>query len=222
MLGKSGISTEGGRGYHIFFRIAQEQVICFGSREGKQHTFALFEEWVPPHPGSRGRDQALQELATRYFISHGPATVQDFAWWSGLAMADARAGLEAASPRLEKAAVGKSVYWFPGHTAGVGPGAWLLPGFDEYLLGYKDRDAVLDPQHAEKIIPGGNGVFLPTVVLDGRVAGTWKRTIRKRGALVTVTPFRPLKKPAKASVQEAVEHYGGFLEMPVEVEFAGA
>jgi hypothetical protein len=220
VLKREKISTDDGRGYHILTHLAQEGLICFGAREGKQLTFALLDEWAPPVKGSdRDRNAALAELAGRYFASHGPATVQDFAWWSGLKMSDARAGLDAVSSSLVKETIDGVAYWMPGDSVGLteNRAAYLLPGFDEYLLGYTDRTAVLAAIHAEKIVPGGNGMFLPTLVLDGQVAGTWKRTVKRRTVAVTVMPFRPLKKAGKAALQEAADRYGEYLTLPAEV-----
>ena len=217
-LEQNGVKTGPHRGYHILWRLAQEGVICFAAREGKQLTFALLDEWVPTAKTLK-HDEALVELARRYFTSHGPATLADFAWWSGLKVADARAGLEGAAPQLSKLTGDSGDYWMAKEApvAQDVPSAHLLPGFDEYLLGYTDRSAVLEPRHAAKIVPGGNGVFLPTIVLNGRVVGTWKRTVTKKKIAVQISPFANLKKADKLAVAQAAEHYGRFAGLPVEL-----
>ena len=220
LLEKHGISTTGMRGYHIFWRLAQEGTICFGARTGKQHTFALLQEWAPAAKGM-DRAVALAELATRYFTSHGPATLRDFIWWSGLKAADARAGLESAAARLEQFAVGKTVYWMAKGLASVSDGgrrAYLLPGFDEFILGYNDRSAVLEPKHLRKVT-GNNGVFANTLVLDGRVVGIWKREVKKDKIIMTASPFAALKKVEREAFGPAAEQYGQFWGGTVEMKW---
>jgi hypothetical protein len=166
------------------------------------------------------REEALAELAKRYFKSRGPATLQDFATWSGLLIADARAGLEAAKAELVTEIIEGESYWSPPrpHLESLpSPMAYAPPGFDEYLLGYKDRTAVLAPQHAQKVCPGGNGVFHPTMVLDGQVVGTWKRSFKKGKIFITPMPFGTLSNPEKDAFVLAIQHYGAFLQMPIEV-----
>ncbi len=213
------ISTIKQRGYHILWRLAQEGLLIFAARSGKSHTFALLEEWVPPAK-KLDREAALLELTRRYFTSHGPAMLSDFAGWSGLKITDARAGLEAASSHLHKEKVGDADFWMSAETvmpADEAKATYLLPGFDEYLLGYKDRRAVLETQHAEKIVPGGNGMFLSTIVMNGRVVGTWKRVLKKKSVAITATGFKPFNNAEKQSIIEAAERYGQFLGLPVEV-----
>lgn len=157
MLEEAGIATKSQRGYHILWRCAQDRLICPGARSGKQQTFVLLDEWVPA-TRSPAREEALGELASRYFTSHGPATLQDFVWWSGLTAADARQALELAAPGLAQEVVGRQTYWLsPSAPAPGAPlaSACLLPAFDQYLVGYKDRSAVLDPSHAKRVNAGG-------------------------------------------------------------------
>lgn len=212
-LEKAGISTDGGRGYHILFRLAQEGLICFGPRSGKAHTFVLLDEWIPQ---SRGwdREESLAELARRYFSSHGPATLQDFVWWSGLAVTDAKSGIALASAQLACTSIAGVNYWGPiekNSEASASSPVHLLPAFDEYLLGYKDRSAVLDAAHSGKVNPGNNGVFMQTVIIQGRVCATWKRVLRKNSVAMTVHPFAPLRKSDRTALQSAAEHHARFL-----------
>ena len=220
LLEKDGISTAGMRGYHIFWRLAQEGTICFGARAGKQHTFVLLHEWAP-EAKSMDREVALAELATRYFRSHGPATLRDFIWWSGLKAADARAGLESAAARLEQFAVGKTIYWMARELASVPDGgrrAYLLPGFDEFILGYNDRSAAVEAKHFRKVT-GNNGVFANTLVLDGRVVGTWKREVKKDKIIVRASPFATVKKIEREEFGPAAEQYGEFWGGTVEMKW---
>jgi hypothetical protein len=220
-LDDAGIPTGSQRGYHILCRTAQEGLICFAAPQRKQPTFALLDEWIPPsrRVSYPDRNEALAELARRYFTSHGPATLPDFAWWSGLRAGDAKAGLEGAKAFLEQAAVEGKTYWMPPGLQDLlsdlrsrPPTLFLLPGFDEYLLGYKDRSAALDPRHARTIVPGNNGVFMPTMVSNGAVVGTWKRTATRSRATVTAYPFAPLRDDQEQAFAAATQRYRQFLE----------
>jgi hypothetical protein len=217
VLEEAGIGTENQRGYHILWYVAQSGLICLGPMQGKQQTFVLLDEWVP-NPRRLSREESLAELAGRYFASHGPATVHDFAWWSGLTVTEARAGLEAATPGLVSETIDGKEYWTatdaPRRTAHDEPGVELLPGFDEYLLGYKDRNAVLSAEHAPRIVPGRNGVFRPIIVVDGRVVGTWKRSLKKDSVHVTLRPFTSLGDLEERAI-EAAERYSVFVGLPL-------
>jgi hypothetical protein len=212
MLRDAGIDPAGQRGYHLLARAALAGLLCLGPLEGKQQTFALLEEWVPV-PRRLARDQALATLTQRYVASHGPATHHDFAHWSGLTVAEARRGFEAADG-LSAQTVDGTTYWTAGDADGSTPPAlaqaYLLPGFDEFLLGYRDRAAVLNPAHAHMVVPGKNGIFLPTVVQGGQVIGTWRGRRKKDRGTVTVATFtdHPL---AEESWAQAAQRYQVFL-----------
>jgi hypothetical protein len=216
LLEAAKITTAGGRGLHILGRLAQEGTICFGAREGKQPTFALLDECAP---GAKtlARDEALAELARRYFTGHGPATLQDYVWWSGLRVAEARAGLEMAKPHLAEEIIEGRSYWLcPTAPAAKDSAraAYLLPPFDEYTVAYKDRGAVLDPLYA-KHVNSGNGVFKPTIVVGGQVVGIWKRTLKKDVVLITPIPFAKLNKAEGRAFAAAATRYAEFLEAQV-------
>jgi hypothetical protein len=202
------ISTKGGRGLHIVSRLAQDGFLCFGAREGRQQTFALLDEWSPPVGRTLERDEALAELAGRYFASHGPATLQDFAWWSGLKAADARAALEMVKSKFAREEIDGQVYWLAASAAAVKasrPRVHLLPAYDEYTVAYKDRGPVLDSAHA------GQGVLSPVIVADGRVVGTWKRAFEKDGVRLTPGPFRKFDATETRAFDEAAGRYRKFL-----------
>jgi len=209
------ISTGKGRGLQILSHLALNQVLCFGTREGKQHTFTLVEEWVPTAK-SLERDAALTEIARRYFTSHGPATLQDFIWWSGLTAAEAREGLELAKPHLVQEVIGGLTYWLVSSTPVVkqaSPTSYLLPAYDEYTVAYKDRSAVLDPLHARQASTG-NGIFNPIIVVDGQVVGTWKRTLKKDALAITLSPFAKFSKVETRALAAAASRYRKFLGVP--------
>lgn len=222
-LERAGIKTSGGPGYHLLFRLSLEGLICFGPREGNEPTFVLLDEWAPD-PVRLDRETALAELARRYFGGHGPATLRDFAWWSGLTMADARAALAGVENELEKRRVDGAEHWFSPAAMAAATAkidrAHLLPAFDEYLLGYRDRASVLAPAHAPKVVPGSNGVFLPVFLHRGGVAGVWKSAAAKKRATVTLQPFASLPQTALKSLRSAATEYGAYLELPAVLEGA--
>jgi hypothetical protein len=217
VLEQGKISTEGQRGYHILWQLGLQGIICFGLHVGKQPTFTLFEDWAA-QSGRPGRGAALAELALRYFNSRGPATVQDFANWAKLPLTEARSGLEANAAELQRLNQNGETYWMSKTLSEVADAtaAFLLPAFDEYLLGYKDRSAVLAAEHANKVVPGGNGMFLPMMVLNGRIVGTWKRTLKKKSVQIEYHPFGKLKKSDQTLFDVAAQRYGAFLGLMVE------
>ncbi len=215
-LAEHAISTDGPRGNLILYRAALSGEICLGAMRGRQTTYTLLDEWVPDGR-DLDHDEALAELAIRYFRSHGPATLQDFIWWSSLRAADARAGLEMIQSQLSQHIINGTTYWMPRGTAIATistPMAYLLPGFDEYLLGYKDRDIMLHPARTAQVI-SSNGIFSPTIVMDGQIVGTWKRTMNRAGAAIVPTMFRSLTGAEQKALWLATQQYGYFLDMPV-------
>lgn len=208
------ISTGGQRGLHILSQLAQEGFICFGARDGKQQTFALLDEWVPAAKKME-RDEALAELARRYFTSHGPATLQDFVWWSGLTVGEAKAGLEMAKSHLVQEPIEGKTYWLASsiYRAKWSPTtAYLLPFYDEYTVAYKDRSAALDPLYAKE---AGNGIFSPPIVINGQIAGTWNRALKKDKVVITPNLFVSLSKAETRALATAATRYGEFLNAPV-------
>ena len=209
-----GIDASGQRGYHLLRHFAQTGLICLASAEGKQQTFALMDEWIKVS-NRPTKDEALAKLAERYFTSHGPATLRDFVGWTGLLVADARKGLEAVKAQLNSEVIDGTEFWFaPNNPAKLSSGIHLLPGFDEYFLGYKDRRHIIHSDHAVKVVPGGNGVFKPLIVQDGQVIGTWKRTIKKAGVEVDYDFFDG-PAPATELVLKAQE-YAAFLGLTLK------
>ncbi|GAA0722307.1 winged helix DNA-binding domain-containing protein [Dokdonella soli] len=211
VLESARISAEGQRGLHILWWLAQQGVICHGTREGKQPTFVLLDEWLPAAKRF-SREEALAELALRYFTSRGPATPQDFTWWSGLAAADARIALEIVQPQLLRETRGGSTYWRstsalpnPALKSSV---VHLLPAYDEYAIAYKDRGHVLSPAHSAK---AGNGIFNPVIVVDGHIAGTWKRTLGRASVAVAPSPFVAFDKASGKALEGAAHRYAAFV-----------
>ncbi len=191
-----GVPVTGQRGYHLLWFAAQTGSICLGPTVDGEQTFVLLAEWVPA-PRRLDRSDALAELARRFFAGHGPATVQDLARWSGQTVRDARAGLATARPQLESLTFEGVEHFLDPAVPDLlsacrdeARGTFLLPGFDEFVLGYGDRGAVLDPEFTTRIVPGKNGMFLPTVIVDGRIVGTWRRQGTGRRRVAVGTAFR--------------------------------
>jgi hypothetical protein len=204
---------------YIMGRAELDGVVCSGARRGKQFTYALLHERVPD-ARTRSRNEALAELSTRYFTSRGPATLQDFVWWSGLTVKDARAGLEMAKSNLVAEVYGEQTYWMPPAVSSMknsGGRAYLLPNFDEYIVAYADRRTICDAAHAETVDARGNVLFNHTIVLDGKVAGTWKRSLTKRVVTIEVKPFVPMKTAQSRKIATAADRYGAFLGLEVQV-----
>lgn len=231
VLAKGGIDPDGQRGYHIIGHLAQKGVICFGTHEGRQQKFVLFDEWVTDSK-RLGRNEALAELARRYFTSHGPATLQDFVWWTGLTAADAKAGLETAMAKshfMQEVIDGK-LYYFPASTPSSItaisdkdrlPIACLLPNYDEYMIGYKDRSAIF-PVLPKSQGPQGNIASNHTIIIDGIAVGGWRRESKRKeskdnGIVIKTRLFRPLDEAEKEALAIAADRYGEFLEMPVSL-----
>lgn len=218
VLEAAGLSTGGQRGLYILWRLAQEGLICYGPRRGKQQTFALLEEWAPGAKTLPG-DEALAELARRYFTSHGPATLADFVWWSGLAAPDARAAVEMAGALVAREFIDGKTYWMspdshpPSKETTPAP-AYLLPAFDEYLVGYRDRGAVLDSADARRLNAGG-GLLNPAIVVGGRVTGVWKRTFTRGGVVFSPRFFVEPNASIRTATAQAAERYARFIDKPL-------
>lgn len=208
-----GVSIAGQRGYHLLWYLAQTGTLVLGPTDGRQQTFVRLEAWVP-RPRRLERDEALGELALRFFRSHGPATVEDLVRWSGLTVRDIRRGVAVAGSTLTSIEAAERSYLIAAEAADVADqpdGVRLLPGFDEYVLGYRDRTAVLAPEFSDAIVPGGNGMFRATIVEDGEVVGTWSRTIGARRVVVEGVPFAGLSERGRAELEDAAAGYGRFV-----------
>jgi DNA glycosylase AlkZ-like len=204
---------------YIIMRAELDGIICSGARRGKQFTYALLDERAP-QARMLDRDEALAELARRYFTSHGPATLQDFVWWSGLTVADARTGLDMDTPHLMHEVIDGQTYWHSSSTSyakAPSQTVYLLPNFDEYIVGYTDRSAVFDASHTQNLDARGNFLFQHTIVLNGQVVGTWKRTITKDSVLLTPNLFTTLTRSETIALIESANRYGAFLNIPLNV-----
>jgi len=192
LYNNANISTDNNRLSHLLFRAELDEIICSGPLKNGKLTYTLLPERIPDKK-ILTRDESLAELAKRYFTSHGPATLADFSWWSGLSVTEARHALEQVKAGFISETLGTEIYWFtPSSLNGNWPGsqAYLLPAFDEFLISYTDRSASLKFADNKKAV-SNNGIFHPVVVVNGQVTGLWKRTVKKEVVLVEIELFRP-------------------------------
>lgn len=216
VLGKAGVSVEGLRLGLLLMHAELDGVICSGARKGKQFTYALLEERAS-HAKTLAREAALVELTKRYFRSHGPATLKDYVWWSGLTVSDARKGMEAIRPGFEQETINDQVYLFlpPTSVNEASEAVYLLPNYDEYTVGYRDRSAIFDVSFISKLSAFRESVLTQTILIEGEIAGTWKRTLKKNEVIVALAPFTVLEKEQNQGVITAAQDYGKFLGLPV-------
>ena len=227
-LSEAGIPTDGQRGYHMLAYSSLIGLTCIGPQQGGAQTFVLVSRWAPQQR-EFSREEALTELAFRYFRSHGPTTVQDFAGWSGLTLTDARRAVALNDGRLVTVDVAgeKPGEWW-GTTessaavrdAATTPHATLaLPGFDEYLLGYKDRSLHGDESLLERVVPGGNGIFRATIVRSGVAIATWTRTLVRDRVDIEVRPFTRLTGRARRETEQALGRYATYLQRAPRIAY---
>ncbi len=214
LLEKNKIVASGQRGLHILWRLAQHGVVCFAARQGKQQTFALFNEWIPS-TRELSREESLAELASRYFTSHGPATVHDFAWWSGLSITDARRAYELVKTNFQEEKTDKLSYVLPKNVSSIkrSSSTFLLPAYDEFSVAYADRTAMIDAAKKQKLT--AFQLLSPIIIINGCLAGTWKRTLAKDNAALEVKSFSTLTPKQKKAIEQKANQYGKFLNLKI-------
>lgn len=218
ILEEIGIITDVQRLAHIIMWPELDALICNGPRRGKQFTYALLEERVLPRKVI-SREEALAKLALKYFGSHGPAQIKDFYWWSGLTMKDATEGLHLIKSQLEEATIEGKTYWFAPLTKMTKPHeptAYLLSIYDEYTIAYKDRSALEEGRTYQSLITMGNALTA-VIIIEGRIAGTWKRVLKKNLVEIKLNPFRKFTKSESEAIEKAAKRYGAFMQLPVSI-----
>jgi hypothetical protein len=217
---RAGIKKAEGIRLGYFLMSAElDGIICSGARKGKQFTYALLEERVP-NVKTLPRPEALAELTRRYFATRGPATLQDFAWWSGLTMADAKQGVESLRSQFVSQEINGKPYWFDGSVSPVkekSPTAHLLPNYDEYFIGFKDRSAIGELAKQAGIRSDDPSFLAHVTILDGQLVGGWRRTLRKDAVQVQFLPITQLTPAQVRAVNQAAARYAEFLELPLEI-----
>ena len=229
VLAAASIGVGGQRLPHLIASAEHANVITSGPRRGKQFTYALLAERAPK-ARQLDRDEALKQLTVRYFRSHGPAQVKDFAWWSGLTVKEIREGIGLAGGELEKETIDGSDHWSEAGRRDRTRAtriAHLLPNFDEYTVAYRDRTALLDTGVAfnptffayyRDSTPLG-GILSNVLTIGGRVRGAWSRTRASRSVRIDIKPLAPLSRAEAAEVSRAADRFGRFLGMPAELRW---
>ncbi|GLI28888.1 hypothetical protein ARHIZOSPH14_31300 [Agromyces rhizosphaerae] len=213
---RAGIDTTGQRGYHLISLLAIDGLLVQGPVDGRAQGFVLLDEWAPAQRELDG-DEALAELVRRYLRGHAPATERDLAWWAGLPVGMVRRGIAAAGDTVEHLAEDRLDLAETPPTAPAGLPTLLLPAFDEYYLGYAERDAIAAPDTFTRIVPGGNGVFRPVIVASGRVAGTWRARRTRGRAVVELDAFRALSGRERAGLEASARLWGRFTGIDAEL-----
>lgn len=219
ILANIGITTNVQRLAHIIMWAELDGLICSGPRRGKQFTYALLEERVA-ETKKLSREESLAKLALNYFTSHGPAQLVDFSWWSGLTVKDARNALDSIKSQLKDATLDDKTYWFLAHAktkAQKPPFALLLSIYDEYTISYKDRGDISGARDIERMISMGNALTA-VIILDGKVAGTWNKALKKSTVEFRLNSFRKMSKEEQKALESEVARYGKFVGIPTMIQ----
>lgn len=214
ILNASGIKTDENRLSHILMNTELEGLICSGRRTGNKLTYGLLSQRVPKRQ-MFSKEESLAKLAQRYFTSHGPATLKDFIWWSGLSVIDATKALNLVASDFICETFDSQKYWMKAEYSAFNRNKnsiHLLPAFDEFLISYKDRNASLELAHNRKAI-SNNGIFYPLIIINGQVAGTWKRLIQKGKVKIETNLFVDINRQIKALIEIEIENYSRFLNL---------
>jgi len=209
-------AISGERLAYFVTRAELDALICSGAMRGKQHTYALLEERAP-RTRALGRDEALARISQRYVSGHGPAQAQDLAWWSGLTVADAKRGFEAGRDKLERTVIDGKTYWFARKrpvSRRPGPVVHLLPNYDELVIAFKDRSAMLDP----RVTPRTSVLSAHFVVINGRIVGGWRRTLDKSEVVIAARLLRRLTAAERKGLDAAAARYARSLGLAFRLE----
>jgi hypothetical protein len=222
----AGVSPEGQRMPYLLMNAELAGLTCSGPRRGKQHTYVLLAERAPEAP-DLPRDEAHAELAARFFTGHGPATAKDLAWWASLTLAEARAAIERAAKRLRREELGGLTFWSgsdesdaPGPASRRRPGVRLVQGYDELIMGYSETKVLLAREGSSWVAatpPAGRLV----VLLDGRVGGFWRRTLKRDRVLVEAELIDAWDDRAREALEAEAERYAAFLGLDLDLTSAG-
>lgn len=209
------VSLDDNRFAHLLMLAELEGLIASGVPENGKHTYALLAERIPTSP-LPDRDTSLAMLARTYFRSHGPATLADFGWWSGLPAGDTRRALQMVQPELASLNIDEETYWLSGDLKenSIKNSLYLLPAFDEFIISYKNRKATITTENHAKAV-SSNGIFRPMLVADGEVVGLWSRTNKGKKVAVETAPFEPLSAEIAAQLPAAIQQFGAFLQKPL-------
>jgi Winged helix DNA-binding domain len=202
-LAKGKINTDDTRMSFLLMDAELDGLICNAGRKGNQFAYRLLDEMVPKRKTISG-DEALAEITKRYFTSHGPATLYDFAWWSGLSVTEAKKGLEMIKQDFISEIIGSEIYWFSNSLSKFKSNkssVYILPAYDEFLISYKTREVCISSEKL-KLVLTNNGIFKPIIVINGQVCGLWKREIKKGKVIVETALFQQYDKTIENSLNK--------------------
>lgn len=211
------IPTDNNRASHLLLRAEIDGITGSGKSENNKQTYALLSERVPKGK-TLNKEEALAKLAERYFTSHGPATLRDFIWWSGLSATDSKHALEMVKSHFVSETVGKQTYWLTNSFTLPTPGinlVYLLPAYDEFVISYKDRTVSMPVKNHIRAI-SSNGIFRPTIVINGQVSGLWKRTIKKERVIVEIELFQSVDNVMTSLIEKSINHFVKFVNKEME------
>ena len=206
------------RGSHLLLGAELDGLICSGKQKTGKPTYAILREWVP-EKNRTNREDALKELARRYFSSHGPATIKDFGWWSGLSMSDVKSALNCNKDELTSFIIKDQVYWLSGNLSvpeQVTSEIFFLPAYDEFLISYRDRTASLTLADNKRAV-SDNGIFYPVILQNGQVTGTWKRVITNNRVTLTKNLFRSASPQQESAFLKGVKRYSDFIGRKIKL-----
>ena len=218
VLKKHKIEVDPQRAIHFMLRAELEGIACSGNIKNKKQTYTLLGKRVTPTK-KLTRDEALVKLASIYFTSHAPATIKDFAWWSGLSLTDTKQALEGIKEKFVSEKIGNETYWFPSSFKLKQPtqtSVHFLPAFDEFIISYKDRSATLALDHQKTAFPS-NGIFRPVILVNGQGIGTWSRIVTKDEVRLETTFFKPINKTIHQLLEKEALTFGHFLQRKVAI-----
>jgi hypothetical protein len=219
VLKKQKINTDENRLAHLLMDAELNGLICSGPVENNSQRYRLIPEQIKK-AAKLDRDEAIQQLAARYFKSHGPATIRDFHWWSGLSIADCRIGIKLNSENLSSYDDEGIIYYFDETACSFSETKkqhHLVPAFDEFFVGYKDRSTLIAEKHNIKLFTN-NGMFFPALLTNGRATGTWKRKINNEKVNIDIQIFSSPSTLSMRSLKSQVAQFGKFLGKEVSIK----
>ena len=207
----AGMKFDSSQMYHVISGAEANGIVCSGVLRDNKQTYALLEKRVPATKPLT-KEESLAKLARIYFTGHGPAVLQDFVWWSGLSVGEARLGLASVQTEFISETIDGQTYWMPDVNIRPLPAGksnvHLLPAFDEYIVGYKDRTAAISSENHQKAI-SSNGVFRPVIIKDGRVIGLWRKASSGKKT-ITIAPFEPVDNATQPLIDAEIEKFRAF------------
>ncbi len=214
VLEKGKLSAKGIRGLLMLGVAAQEGLLCFGARKGKQQTLVLLDEWIPKKEPDRSKEEALKRLAEIYVRSHGPVLIEDLAWWSGLNKTEATAAIHSIKEQLVSEKCNDKTYWFfpeasPGKPR---PMCGLLPTYDEFGIAYKDRNPIIHKTDLKQV----GGFFTSGIMHNGKITGVWRRELEKEKVVIEIKPFAKYSAAQKKAVTSTIKAYSKFVGLKPE------